>query len=287
MSEPTEHHGDDVVNLCSFAAELAAEFERVTQETGIDAPSKAFSAAHQVRKGIRAVRDLLQEMMVSGDTVQGIEVARRIRNLSVSRATLVLLSQIGDRMDSPAMRNVQNPYVGFIDRQRALATHMYFKMDGEALIRSAVAKAALPRGLLFQERYADDLAVLEKKVREAFGPEYAGLAELLFALHGDIRTVSEIVISQTRVRRKHPDTPTDNEHNFGQHLLGFIGMYGDVSMHVIERCGDQGVTEDHTFRVLRHLLEDQLLRGFHEVTDHTDKISTPFCNVHSPVPIRM
>ncbi len=272
MNDGNQMNTGEPIHLPKFLDELSSAFDVEIGGMNIDGGNRKLSVTHQILKGLRSIREMIQTLIVSTqeEQVSESDVVSRIHALRVPIAVYEVLAGIGDTLGSEGLKNIASSQShAVLRRQNELLPLARCKMNGAKFLEQQVINRVVKHAPKPDPAPKDLLVILEKKVDEAFGPEYAGLSELIyFLLDGDIRTAEEIIISQTRRRRKYPGESKEQE-NFGQHFMGFLGMYGDVSAYVLERSVHKTLTPAHIMNVLKTMLQDPCLRQFTEITDHS------------------
>lgn len=268
---PSFSSSGNPIDLPAFLDSLKGAFDAELAEMNIDGGTRKLSVSHQILKGLRSIREMVQNLILSTqeERVLDSEVVSRIHALRVPIAVYEVLAGIGDALSSDGLKHIASSQShAVLKRQNELLPLAECKMNGGRFMQKQVFDRVVRHSVQQDPTHRDLLVILEKKVDEAFGPEYAGLSELIyFLLDGDLRTAEEIIISQTRRRRKYPDESPDKPENFGKHFMGFLGMYGDVSEYVLERSVHSTLTAQHVMSVLKKILQDPCLRQFIEITD--------------------
>ncbi len=261
------------IHLPTLLNHLKNAFDAEIGEMDIDGGTRKLSVTHQILKGLRSIREMIQTLIVSTQEEQMSEhdIVSRIHALRVPIAVYEVLAGIGDTLGSKKLTNIASsqPHA-VLQRQYGILPLAHCKMNGAAFLEHEIVNRVVQHATKPDPAPKERLVILEKKVDEAFGSEYAGLSELIyFLLDGDIRTAEEIIISQTRRKRKYPAESAQQRENFGQHFMGFLGMYGDVSEYVLKRSVHKTLTPAHIMNVLKTILQDPCLRQFTEITDNS------------------
>lgn len=273
MNDGNQMNTGEPIHLPKFLDELSNAFSVELSEVSIDGGKRKLSVTHQILRGLRAVRDMIQMLILETqeEQVSDRDVVRRIHALRVPIAVYEVLATVGDALGSEALSRIASSQAfAVLERQEKILPQAHCKMDGAKFLHQQVVNRVVKHTARQDPAHKDLLVNLEKKVDEAFGADFAGLSELVyFLLDGDIRTAEEIIISQTRRRRKYPEESAEQSENFGRHFMGFLGMYADVSEYVLERSVHSTLTPAHVMNVLKTILQDPCLRQFIEITDNS------------------